>query len=78
MFYRFILSNYVAVFRSLLPYEQVNMFIVIQNVVAGLLIMPAYLMYVYFNTFAQNLCQVLRRQICSLLMTSLRTNAEVP
>lgn len=54
------------------------MFIVIQNVVAGLLIMPAYLMYVYFNTFAQNLCQVLRRQICSLLMTSLRTNAEVP
>ncbi|KAK7277858.1 hypothetical protein RJT34_22877 [Clitoria ternatea] len=38
----FILSNYVAVFRTLLPYEQ-----------------------------------VLRRQICSLLMTSLRTNAEL-
>ncbi|KAH1037547.1 hypothetical protein GYH30_056745 [Glycine max] len=38
----FILSNYVAVFRTLLPYEQ-----------------------------------ALRRQICSLLMTSLRTNAEL-
>ncbi|WJX19433.1 hypothetical protein P8452_09128 [Trifolium repens] len=38
----FILSNYVAVFRMLLPYEQ-----------------------------------ALRRQICSILMTSLRTNAEV-
>lgn len=38
----FILSNYVAVFRTLLPYEQ-----------------------------------VLRHQICSLLMTSLRTNSEV-
>ncbi|XP_074292704.1 uncharacterized protein LOC141619592 isoform X3 [Silene latifolia] len=38
----FILSNYVAVFRILVPYEQ-----------------------------------VLRHQICSLLMTSLRTNAEV-
>ncbi|XP_057428079.1 uncharacterized protein LOC130721323 isoform X3 [Lotus japonicus] len=38
----FILSNYVAVFRILLPYEQ-----------------------------------ALRRQICSLLMTSLRTNAEL-
>ncbi|XP_014513361.1 protein MON2 homolog isoform X1 [Vigna radiata var. radiata] len=38
----FILSNYVAIFRTLLPYEQ-----------------------------------VLRRQICSLLMTSLRTNAEL-
>ncbi|KAL9233252.1 hypothetical protein vseg_008273 [Gypsophila vaccaria] len=38
----FVLSNYVAVFRTLEPYEQ-----------------------------------VLRRQICSLLMTSLRTNAEV-
>ncbi|KAF5791184.1 putative mon2, dimerization and cyclophilin-binding domain, guanine nucleotide exchange factor [Helianthus annuus] len=37
----FILSNYVAVFRTLLPYEQ-----------------------------------VLRHQICSLLMTSLRTNSE--
>ncbi|PWA64388.1 ARM repeat superfamily protein [Artemisia annua] len=38
----FILSNYVAVFRTLLPYEQ-----------------------------------VLRHQICSLLMTSLRTNSEI-
>ncbi|XP_004495778.1 uncharacterized protein [Cicer arietinum] len=38
----FILSNYVAVFRTLLPYEQ-----------------------------------ALRRQICSILMTSLRTNAEL-
>ncbi|TQD92076.1 hypothetical protein C1H46_022308 [Malus baccata] len=38
----FVLSNYVAVFRTLLPYEQ-----------------------------------VLRHQICSLLMTSLRTNAEI-
>ncbi|KAL7607146.1 uncharacterized protein LOC111910718 [Lactuca sativa] len=38
----FILSNYVAVFRALLPYEQ-----------------------------------VLRHQICSLLMTSLRTNSEI-
>ncbi|XP_027363554.1 protein MON2 homolog isoform X2 [Abrus precatorius] len=38
----FVLSNYVAVFRTLLPYEQ-----------------------------------ALRRQICSLLMTSLRTNAEL-
>ncbi|KAF7805180.1 protein MON2-like protein isoform X1 [Senna tora] len=38
----FILSNYVAVFRTLLPYEQ-----------------------------------VLRRKICSLLMTSLRTNTEL-
>lgn len=38
----FILSNYVAVFRILVPYEQ-----------------------------------VLRHQICSLLMTSLRTNAEI-
>ncbi|KAH1138517.1 hypothetical protein GYH30_028148 [Glycine max] len=38
----FILSNYVAVFRTLLPYEQ-----------------------------------ALQRQICSLLMTSLRTNAEL-
>ncbi|KAG2402271.1 uncharacterized protein HKW66_Vig0234670 [Vigna angularis] len=38
----FILSNYVAIFRTLLPYEQ-----------------------------------ALRRQICSLLMTSLRTNAEL-
>ncbi|KAI9098922.1 hypothetical protein K1719_024689 [Acacia pycnantha] len=38
----FILSNYVAVFRTLLPYEQ-----------------------------------VLRRQICSILMTSLRTNTEL-
>ncbi|XP_020208634.1 protein MON2 homolog isoform X2 [Cajanus cajan] len=38
----FILSNYVSVFRTLLPYEQ-----------------------------------ALRRQICSLLMTSLRTNAEL-
>ncbi|XP_022155395.1 protein MON2 homolog isoform X2 [Momordica charantia] len=38
----FILSNYVAVFRILVPYEQ-----------------------------------VLRHQICSLLMTSLRTNAEL-
>ncbi|XP_019439975.1 PREDICTED: protein MON2 homolog [Lupinus angustifolius] len=38
----FILSNYVGVFRTLLPYEQ-----------------------------------ALRRQICSLLMTSLRTNAEL-
>ncbi|CAK9187182.1 unnamed protein product [Ilex paraguariensis] len=39
---RFILSNYVVVFRTLLPYEQ-----------------------------------VLRHQLCSLFMTSLRTNAEV-
>ncbi|GJW24696.1 protein MON2 homolog isoform X1 [Tanacetum coccineum] len=39
---QFILSNYVAVFRTLLPYEQ-----------------------------------VLRHQICSLLMTSLRTNSEI-
>ncbi|ONI04755.1 hypothetical protein PRUPE_6G338000 [Prunus persica] len=38
----FVLSNYVAVFRTLLPYEQ-----------------------------------VLQHQICSLLMTSLRTNAEL-
>ncbi|XP_024186995.1 protein MON2 homolog isoform X2 [Rosa chinensis] len=38
----FVLSNYVAVFRTLLPYEQ-----------------------------------VLRYQICSILMTSLRTNAEL-
>ncbi|XP_048323990.2 uncharacterized protein LOC107412268 isoform X2 [Ziziphus jujuba] len=38
----FILSNYVAVFRTLIPYEQ-----------------------------------ILRHQICSLLMTSIRTNAEV-
>ncbi|XP_021817433.1 protein MON2 homolog isoform X3 [Prunus avium] len=38
----FVLSNYVAVFRALLPYEQ-----------------------------------VLQHQICSLLMTSLRTNAEL-
>ncbi|KAI3894720.1 hypothetical protein MKX03_033369 [Papaver bracteatum] len=38
----FILSNYVAIFRTLVPYEQ-----------------------------------VLRHQICSLLMTSLRTNAEL-
>lgn len=38
----FVLSNYVAVFRTLLPYEQ-----------------------------------VLRHQICSLLMTSLRTNVEL-
>ncbi|KAJ4955381.1 hypothetical protein NE237_012164 [Protea cynaroides] len=38
----FILSNYVAIFRTLVPYEQ-----------------------------------VLRHQICSLLMTSLRTNAEI-
>nr|XP_043614780.1 protein MON2 homolog [Erigeron canadensis] len=38
----FVLSNYVAVFRTLLPYEQ-----------------------------------VLRHQICSLLMTSLRTNSEI-
>lgn len=38
----FILSNYVAVFRTLMPYEQ-----------------------------------VLRHQICSLLMTSLRTNSEI-
>ncbi|XP_058754253.1 uncharacterized protein LOC131627411 isoform X2 [Vicia villosa] len=38
----FILSNYVSVFRTLLPYEQ-----------------------------------ALRRQICSILMTSLRTNAEI-
>nr|XP_011466433.1 PREDICTED: protein MON2 homolog [Fragaria vesca subsp. vesca] len=38
----FVLSNYVAVFRTLLPYEQ-----------------------------------VLRHQICSILMTSLRTNAEL-
>ncbi|PKI67930.1 hypothetical protein CRG98_011526, partial [Punica granatum] len=37
----FILSNYLAVFRILVPYEQ-----------------------------------VLRHQICSLLMTSLRTNIE--
>ncbi|KAL2942428.1 Protein MON2-like protein [Bienertia sinuspersici] len=38
----FVLSNYVAVFRTLVPYEQ-----------------------------------VLRHKICSLLMTSLRTNAEI-
>lgn len=38
----FVLSNYVAIFRTLVPYEQ-----------------------------------VLRHQICSLLMTSLRTNAEL-
>ncbi|XP_078175701.1 ARM repeat superfamily protein isoform X2 [Carex rostrata] len=38
----FVMSNYVAIFRTLLPYEQ-----------------------------------VLRHQICSLLMTSLRTNAEL-
>ncbi|XP_028770763.1 protein MON2 homolog isoform X2 [Neltuma alba] len=38
----FVLSNYVAVFRTLLPYEQ-----------------------------------ILRRKICSLLMTSLRTNTEL-
>ncbi|CAK9181205.1 unnamed protein product [Ilex paraguariensis] len=42
MMVRFILSNYVVVFRTLLPYEQ-----------------------------------VLRHQLCSLFMTSLRTNAEV-
>lgn len=58
MFYRFILSNYVAVFRTLLPYEQVNMSIVILNVVAAFYLnctMPAYLLLFYLDIFVLNL-----------------------
>lgn len=57
MFYRFILSNYVAVFRTLLPYEQVNMSIVILNAVAGFYLnrtIPAYLLFFYLDIFVQN------------------------
>ncbi|CAJ1976202.1 unnamed protein product [Sphenostylis stenocarpa] len=75
----FILSNYVAVFRTLLPYEQVNMSIAIVYAVTGLyLSVPDqhnFCSFMLMDLFI--IIQALRRQICSILMTSLRTNAEL-
>lgn len=49
LFCRFVLSNYVAIFRTLLPYEQVNL-----DAVTGIYLnrtMLAYLLFFYLNAF---------------------------